>query len=128
MNEHLIDAIIGLSVLYKGFENLGLFQKLLTVNPPHLLNMVFTFGLIHGLGLSARLQSFALDQEQILLKIISFNVGVELGQVLALIPIVLLINFLRTKTSFDPLFKAINTYLILAGLALTSYQLWLWLG
>lgn len=128
VNEHLIDAIIGLSVLYKGFENLGLFQKLLTVNPPHLLNMVFTFGLIHGLGLSARLQSFALDQEQILLKIISFNVGVELGQVLALIPIVLLINFLRTKTSFDPLFKAINTYLILAGLALTSYQLWLWLG
>ena len=128
VNEHLIDAIIGLSVLYKGFENRGLFQKLLTVNPPHLLNMVFTFGLIHGLGLSARLQSFALDQEQILLKIISFNVGVELGQVLALIPIVLLINFLRTKTSFDPLFKAINTYLILAGLALTSYQLWLWLG
>ena len=126
VNEHLIDAIIGLSVLYKGFENLGLFQKLLKSNPPHLMWMVFLFGLIHGLGLSARLQSFAIDQEGLILKILSFNLGVELGQILALIPIVLVINYLRTKTSFEPMFKAVNTYLILAGLALASYQCWLW--
>lgn len=126
VNEHLIDAIIGLSVLYKGFENLGLFQKVFKLNPPHLLNMVFLFGLIHGLGLSARLQSFTMHPEGILVKILSFNLGVELGQILALIPIVLVINYLRTKTSFEPMFKAVNTYLILAGLALASYQCWLW--
>ena len=128
VNEHLIDAIIGLSVFYKGFENLGLFQKTFKVDPPHLLNMVFIFGLIHGLGLSARLQSFAVAQEGILMKIISFNLGVELGQVLALIPIVLLINFWRSKPSFDPLFKAVNTYLLLAGIALAAYQCWLWMS
>lgn len=128
VNEHLIDAIIGMSVFYKGFENTGLFQKALKVEPPNLLNMVFIFGLIHGLGLSARLQSFAVAQEGILLKIISFNLGVELGQILALIPIVLLINYWRPKASFTPLFKAVNTYLILVGLALAGYQCWLWLN
>ena len=126
VNEHLIDAMIGLSVLYKGFENLGLFQKLLKSNPPHLMWMVFLFGLIHGLGLSARLQSFAMDQEGLILKILSFNLGVELGQILALIPIVLIINYWRTKESFQPLFKAVNTYLILAGIALAIYQILQW--
>ena len=124
VNEYLIDAIIGLSVFYKGFENLGLFQKTLKVSPPNLLTMVFVFGLIHGLGLSARLQSFTVDQEGILAKILSFNLGVELGQVVALIPIVWAINRWRKKDSFEAFFKATNTYLILAGLALASYQLW----
>ena len=124
VNEYFIDAIIGLSVFYKGFENLGLFQKVLKINPPHLLNMVFLFGLIHGLGLSARLQSFTVAQEGILLKILSFNLGVELGQVVALIPIVYLINIWRKRSTFEPFFKATNTYLILAGIALTTYQLW----
>ncbi len=125
VNEYFIDAIIGLSVFYKGFENLGLFQKVLKLNPPHLLNMVFAFGLIHGLGLSARLQSFTVEQEGIFLKIISFNLGVELGQIAALIPIIYIINLWRTRDSFEPFFKATNTYLILAGIALATYQFWL---
>lgn len=124
VNEYLIDAIIGLSVFYKGFENLGLFQKVFKVNPPHLLNMVFVFGLIHGLGLSARLQSFTVNQEGIFVKIISFNLGVELGQIVALIPIVYVINLWRKRSSYEPFFKATNTYLILAGLALAAYQFW----
>jgi len=128
VNEHMIDAIIGLSVFYKGFENLGLFQKVFKVNPPHLLKMVFIFGLIHGLGLSARLQSFAVNQEGILLKILSFNLGVELGQIAALIPIVYVINVWRNKESFEPFFKAVNTYLLLAGVALASYQVALYFG
>ncbi len=128
VNEHLIDAVIGFSVFYKGFENLGLFQKYLKVNPPHLLNMVFVFGLIHGLGLSARLQSFAVKQEGILWKIISFNLGVELGQIAALIPIIFIINQWRRRDSFEPFFKATNTYLLLAGIALAGYQLWHYFG
>ena len=86
--------------------------------------MVFLFGLIHGLGLSARLQGFTEGQEDIFLKIVSFNLGVELGQIAALIPIVFSINFWRKKASFEPFYKATNTYLILAGMALTCYQLW----
>lgn len=124
VNEYLIDAIIGLSVFYKGFENLGLFQKTLKVDPPHLLNMVFLFGLIHGLGLSARLQSFTVAQEGIFWKILCFNLGVELGQVLALIPMVFVINLWRKKESFEPFFQATNTYLLIAGIVLTAYQLW----
>ena len=128
VNEHVIDAIIGLSVFYKGFENLGLFEKVLKIRAPHLLNMVFTFGLIHGLGLSARLQSFTTEQEGIFLKIISFNLGVELGQVLALIPLVFLINLWRKRNSYDSFFKATNTYLLLAGIILAAYQIWQLLG
>jgi len=128
VDEHLIDGMIGLSVCYKGFENLGLFQKVFKVKPPHLLNMVFLFGLIHGLGLSARLQSFAVAQEGILEKILSFNLGVELGQIVALIPMVYVINLFRKRDSFEPFFKATNTYLIIAGLALAGYQFWQLLG
>ncbi len=128
VNEYLIDTIIGLSVFYKGFENLGLFEKVLKINPPHLLNMVFIFGLIHGLGLSVRLQSFTSNQEGLLLKILGFNLGVELGQVLALIPIVYLINLWRKRNSFEAFFKATNTYLLIAGIALATYQIWQFLG
>ena len=123
VNEYFIDAIIGLSVFYKGFENLGLFEKVLKVKPPHLLNMVFVFGLIHGLGLSARLQAFEVDKDGYLLKILSFNLGVELGQILALIPIIYIINLWRKRSSFEPFFKATNTYLIIAGIALAAYQI-----
>ncbi|MDN3204058.1 HupE/UreJ family protein [Algoriphagus sediminis] len=128
VDEHLIDAVIGLSVLYKGFENLGGFEKVFKVKSPNLLAMVFSFGLIHGLGLSTRLQSFAMGEENILAKIISFNVGVELGQVAALIPIIFVINFWRQKESYNAFYKASNVYLVLAGIALTAFQLWGYFG
>ncbi|MFC3879881.1 HupE/UreJ family protein [Algoriphagus namhaensis] len=122
-DEHLIDAVIGLSVLYKGFENLGGFEKVFKTSSPNLLGMVFLFGLIHGLGLSTRLQSFAMGESDILAKIISFNVGVELGQIAALIPIIFVINLWRGKKSYDSFYKAANIYLVIAGIVLTAYQL-----
>jgi len=123
VNEYLIDAIIALSVLYKGFENLGGFQRLGT-GSPNLLFMVFLFGLIHGLGLSTRLQSFDMGQDQIILKIISFNVGVELGQIAALIPIIFLINSWKGKPNYDAFYKASNVYLVIAGFGLFIYQMY----
>ncbi|CAI8184345.1 MAG: Uncharacterised protein [Flavobacteriaceae bacterium] len=123
VNEYLIDAVIGFSVFYKGFENLGGF-KTIGGKAPNLLLMVTIFGLIHGLGLSARLQSLHLGEEEVLLKILSFNLGVELGQVVALIPILYLIKFLRSQKAYDSLYKAINSYLLIAGLALLGYQLY----
>ncbi|WP_306013880.1 MULTISPECIES: HupE/UreJ family protein [unclassified Allomuricauda] len=124
VNEYAIDAVIALSVLYKGFENLDGFGKL-GIKSPNLLGMVFLFGLIHGLGLSTRLQSFDMGQDQILLKIISFNVGVELGQIAALIPIILLINSWKGKTSYAAFYKASNVYLMIVGIGLLAYQLYL---
>lgn len=124
VNEHIIDAIIALSVLYKGFENLGGFEKKLKIKSPNLLVMVFIFGLIHGLGLSTRLQSFEVGTTQFLSKIISFNIGVELGQILALIPIVFIISKWQTKKSYDSFYKAANSYLIIAGIGLFIYQIY----
>jgi len=122
-NEHLVDAVIALSVLYKGFENLGGFEKL-KLKSPDLLLMVGLFGLIHGFGLSTRLQSFDMGQEQILAKILCFNLGVEVGQVMALIPIVFVFTLLRKHKQFPAFYKAVNAYLILAGIALLSFQLY----
>ena len=123
-NEHLIDAIIALSVLYKGFENLGGFEKVFKIKSPNLLLMVLIFGLIHGFGLSTRLQSFQLGDQQFLAKIICFNIGVELGQILALIPIVFLITKWKKMESYTAFYKAANAYLILAGIGLFIYQMY----
>lgn len=123
-NEHLIDAVIALSVLYKGFENLDGFEKVFKVKSPNLLAMVFLFGLIHGFGLSTRLQAFDIGTEQFLAKIISFNVGVELGQIVALIPIVWIITAWQKRESYQSFYKAMNVYLVLAGTGLFIYQLY----
>jgi len=122
-NEYLVDAVIALSVLYKGFENLGGF-KTLKLKSPNLLLMVGLFGLIHGFGLSTRLQSFDIGQDQFLAKILCFNLGVEVGQVLALIPIVFIITQSQKHKQFPAFYKAVNWYLVLAGLGLFIYQLY----
>ena len=86
--------------------------------------MVFIFGLIHGFGLSTRLQSFEVGTSQFLSKIISFNVGVELGQILALIPIVFIITKWKSKKSYGAFYKAANFYLVIAGIGLFIYQIY----
>ncbi len=123
-DEHLIDAVIALSVLYKGFENLDGFKYFFKTTSPNLLFMVFVFGLIHGFGLSTRLQSFDLGQGQFLLKIISFNIGVELGQVLALIPIVFIISKWKKWKSYQVFYKSVNWFLIFAGIGLFFFQMY----
>ncbi len=123
-DEHLIDAVIALSVLYKGFENLGGFEKMFNTKSPNLLMMVFIFGLIHGFGLSTRLQSFDLGDQDFLAKILCFNVGVELGQIAALIPIVFIITQWQKYKSYKAFYKAVNYYLIVAGIGLFIYQMY----
>jgi len=123
-NEHLIDAVIAISVLYKGFENLGGFKSWFSVKSPNLLFMVFIFGLIHGFGLSTRLQSFDMGSGQFLAKIISFNIGVELGQILALIPIVFIISKWKPLKSYETFYKMVNWFLVFAGIALFIFQMY----
>ena len=86
--------------------------------------MVFIFGLIHGFGLSTRLQSFDIGTEQILAKIVCFNIGVELGQITALIPIVFIISKWKTFKSYDTFYKGVNGFLIFAGIGLFIFQMY----
>lgn len=123
-DEHLVDAVIALSVVYKGFENLNGFERVFKAPAPDLLFMVFSFGLIHGFGLSTRLQSFDLGADQFLAKILSFNVGVEVGQVLALIPIVFVLKKIQQSKPYPVFYKVVNVGLIVAGAALLAYQLY----
>jgi len=123
-DEHLIDAVIAISVLYKGFENLGGFQKWFKTESPNLLMMVFIFGLIHGFGLSTRLQSFDIGEGQFLAKIVCFNIGVELGQIAALIPIVFIISKWKPFDSYQVFYKAVNWFLVAAGIGLFIFQMY----
>jgi len=123
INYFLIDAVIALSVCYIAFHNLDGFKKYLNVKAPNMLAMIFSLGLIHGLGLSTRLQQLPLDADQLLMNIISFNIGIELGQVSALALMLLLIAAFR-KSHFFPTFSKISNYfLILAGAFLFLMQM-----
>ena len=121
-NYYLIDAVIAFSVIYKGFENLNGFKKWLFINPPNQIFMVFIFGLIHGFGLSTRLQQIELGSHNIIYSILSFNVGVELGQIIALSIIFPLLILVRRKF-FEKISVFSNWGLIIAGIFLLIYQL-----
>ena len=101
-NFWLVDAIIAVSVIYKGFDNNGGFQKHFDMPSPNLLGMVFAFGLLHGFGLSTRLQQLPLGEDPLhmLLRILSFIVGVELGQIAALIVMVGVLAIFRKSKFF----------------------------
>jgi hydrogenase/urease accessory protein HupE len=102
-NYYLIDAVIALTVCYKAFENLDGFKKYLQVRSPNLTAMVFIFGLIHGFGLSTRLQQLPMGENGLVLKILSFNVGVEVGQIIALSMMLVLLSGWRKTDSFKKL-------------------------
>lgn len=125
MNYWAIDAVIALSVMYKGFDNNGGFQKYLDMKSPNLLAMVFVFGLIHGFGLSTRLQQLPLGDEPLamLWRILSFNVGVEVGQIAALSLMVGALSFWRKRASFARFSTLANMGLIAFGGYLLFMQL-----
>jgi len=126
VNYYLIDAVIAISVIYKGFDNVEGFPRALGVKAPNVLFMVLAFGLIHGLGLSARLQKIELppmSQADLVQRILAFNVGVELGQIAALIVMVAILAIWRRFKSFEPFSKVANYGLIVAGSLLFLYQM-----
>ncbi len=124
-NYYLVDAVIALSVCYKGFDNNGGFESYLGVKAPNLLGMVFAFGLIHGFGLSTRLQQLPLGDDGfgVLGRILSFNVGVELGQIAALLVMVLLLTSWRKRDSFKRFSRVANDGLMVAGSLLFLMQM-----
>ena len=115
MNYFLIDAVIALSVCYIAFHNIDGFRKYLNINPPGMMLMIISLGLIHGFGLSTRLQELPLSEDSLLLNIISFNVGIELGQIGALVLMLLLIAAWRKRHSFQAFSLIANYGLIMMG-------------
>jgi HupE / UreJ protein len=122
-NYILIDAAIALTVCYKAFENLDGFKKYLEIAAPNLLWMVFGFGLLHGFGLSTRLQEIVAGTDNLLPKILLFNLGVEVGQVAALSVMWLFLSRWRTTESFRKFGKITNLTLLAAGTALFMLQM-----
>ncbi len=123
LNYFLIDAVIGLSVCYIAFANIDGFRKYLNTNPPSMMLMIIGLGLIHGFGLSTRLQELPLSEDSLLLNIISFNVGIELGQVSALAVMLLLVAAWRKRSTFQTFSLIANYGLIVAGSLLFLMQM-----
>lgn len=123
LNYFAIDAVIGLSVCYIAFANIDGFRKYLNVNPPNMMLMIIGLGLIHGFGLSTRLQELPLSEDSLLLNIISFNVGIEIGQISALALMLLLITAWRKTHAFKTFSLIANYGLIVAGVFLFLMQM-----
>ena len=122
VNSYLVDAVIGFSVVYKAFENMGGFRTLFGLA----LNTrvaVFLFGLCHGLGLATKIQDVSLSRDSMLPNLVSFNVGVELGQLLALVLMVLLVLTWRRSPRFERQAFVANTIIMACGFVLMGYQL-----
>ena len=122
INAFLIDAIIGLSVVYKALDNLGAFQKWFGVQPNTKIS-TFIFGLFHGFGLAAKIIEFELDTNGLFTNLIAFNIGVEVGQLLSLSAILILISYWRKRSSFLIYAYSANVILMTMGFMLTGYQL-----
>jgi HupE / UreJ protein len=121
-NPYLIDAVIALSVVYKALDNMGGFQRFLGIQPNTKI-AVLVFGLFHGFGLATKLQELTLSQTGLVTNIISFNVGVEIGQVLALTAVLIGLSYWRMQGGFLKHAFAANTALMTGGFILLSYQL-----
>lgn len=120
-NPYVIDGIIGLSVVYKAFDNMNGFQRFLGFEPNTKL-AVLIFGLFHGFGLATKLQELALSKDGLIANIVSFNVGVEIGQVLALTAVLIALSIWRTRSGFLRHAFVTNAALMTVGFVLTGYQ------
>jgi hypothetical protein len=122
VNPYLVDAVIGLSVAYKAFDNLGGFKTVFGVQPDNRV-AVLGFGLVHGFGLATKLQDLRLSRDGLLANMISFNVGVELGQLIALAVMLGLILLWRRSAGFGRQAAVANVVILAAGFLLMEYQL-----
>ncbi|PLX74813.1 MAG: hypothetical protein C0607_09910 [Azoarcus sp.] len=122
VNAYLIDAIIGLSVVYKALDNLGAFQRWFGVQPNTKV-ATLVFGLFHGFGLAAKIQEFEIARDGLLPNLLAFNVGVEIGQLLALGAILIAMGFWRRTAGFFQHAYTANVAMMCAGFMLIGYQL-----
>jgi hypothetical protein len=122
VSSHLIDAIIGLSVVYKALDNLGAFRSWFGVQPDTRLATLI-FGFFHGLGLATKIIEFEMSTDGLIANLIAFNVGVEIGQLLALGMILIAMGYWRRTSAFTRHAYTTNVVLMGAGFLLMGYQL-----
>lgn len=122
VNAFLIDAIIALSIVYKGFDNLGGFKQFFKKQPNTKI-AVLIFGLFHGFGLATKLQEFKFDKEGLFVNLIGFNIGVEIGQFLALGLVLILLGIWRRYHSYVKFSNLTNILLMAAGFLLFGFQM-----
>jgi len=122
VNPYIVDAIIGLSVVYIAFDNLGGFKTLLGVQPNTKL-AILAFGLVHGFGLATKVQELSPSAEGLVPNMLSFNVGIEIGQLLVLGAALAVIVWWRKHEAFSKQAIVTNALFMTAGFALMEYQL-----
>lgn len=122
VSSHLIDAVIGLSVVYKALDNLGAFQRWFGFQP-NTKAATLTFGLFHGFGLATKILDYEMSAEGLVANLLAFNVGVEIGQLLGLGGILIAMSYWRRTQGFLSHAYTANVALMTAGFLLTGYQL-----
>lgn len=122
VSSYLIDAIIGLSVVYKALDNMGAFPRWFGVQP-NTKAATMIFGLFHGFGLATKILDFEVSPDGLVPNLIAFNIGVEIGQLLALSAILILMSYWRRTSSFGRHAYTANVTLMTAGFILMGYQL-----
>lgn len=122
INSYIIDAIIGFSVVYKALDNLGAFPKWFGFQPDTKAATLI-FGFLHGFGLSSKILDYNISPDGLVPNLLAFNVGVEIGQILALAAILIVMNRWRASPSFARQAYAANVLMMTAGFVLMGYQL-----
>lgn len=122
INSYIIDAIIGLSVVYKALDNLGAYQRWFGFQP-NTKAATLIFGFFHGFGLSTKILEYDIAPDGLVPNLLAFNVGVEIGQLLALSAILIVMGFWRRSPSFVRHAYTANVAMMCAGFVLIGYQL-----
>ncbi len=122
VSAYLIDAIIGFSVVYKALDNMGAYQRWFGVQP-NTKAATFLFGLLHGFGLATKILEYELSSDGLLPNLIFFNIGVELGQILALAAILIAISYWRKSSNFLHHAYTANAAIMMLGFLLMGYQI-----
>jgi len=122
VSSYLIDAIIGLSVVYKALDNMGAFQRWFGIQPSTKAATLI-FGLFHGFGLATKVQEYKIDPNGLLTNLIAFNIGVEVGQLLALAAILIAISYWRMSGTFWRHAYTANVWIMTAGFVLVGMHL-----
>ncbi len=122
INAYIVDAIIGFSVVYKALDNLDVFESWFGYQPNTKV-ATFIFGLIHGTGLATKILEYKISEDGLLPNLLAFNVGVEIGQILALCVILIVMGYLRRSDRFPKYAVSANVIMIFLGLALVAQHI-----
>src|SRR6056297_3176194 len=122
INSYIIDAIIGLSIVYKALDNIGAYQRWFGFQPNTKV-ATLVFGLFHGFGLSSKIIEYDISRDGLIPNLLAFNVGVEIGQLIALAMILIVISFWRKTDGFFRHAYTANVAMMSAGFLLFGYQL-----